>query len=53
MIPIVEMKIGTMEQPMLRLEDIPGSEMEKRALEVALTGGHPLAILYNEGSYAV
>lgn len=51
-IPNVEKRIGTIPQPVLRLEDIPGSEMEKRALEVALTGGHPLAILYNTGSYA-
>lgn len=37
---------------MIKLEDISGSEMEKRALEVALTGGHSLAILYHVGSYA-
>ncbi len=37
---------------MIKLEDISGSEMEKRALEVALTGGHSLAILYPAGSYA-
>ena len=51
-IPTLEEKTGTMPQRVLRLEDIPGSEMEKRALEVVLTGGHPLAILYNTGSYA-
>ena len=49
----VEKRTGTIPPTMTKLEDIPGSEMEKRALEVALTGGHPLAIIYNEGSYAV
>ncbi len=37
---------------MVTLENIPGSEMEKRALEVALVGGHSLAILHNVGSHA-
>ena len=52
MLPPGEEKSETMPQLMTRLEDIPGSEMEKRALEVALTGGHALAILYNTGAYA-
>lgn len=52
MLPTVEEKAGTMPQVLVKLEDIPSSEMEKRALEIALIGGHPLAILYNAGSYA-
>jgi|GEM_PF-2239477 len=48
----VEEKAGTIPSVTVKLEDIPCSEMEKRALEVALAGGHPLAILYNEGAMA-
>lgn len=48
----VEEKAGIIPNMKVKLEDIPGSEMEKRTLEVALAGGHPLAILYNEGATA-
>ena len=51
----VEERTGKMPKALkavVKLEDIPGSEMEKRALEVALAGGHSMAILYNAGSYA-
>jgi predicted ATPase with chaperone activity len=48
----VEERNGVILQPMVKLEDIPGSEIEKRALEIALAGGHSLAILYNEGCYS-
>ena len=48
----VEEKAGIIPNMTMKLEDIPGSEMEKRALEVALAGGHPLVILYNDGATA-
>lgn len=35
-----------------RMEDIPGNESAKRALEVALTGGHSVAIMSSIGSPA-
>ena len=34
------------------LEEVVGSEVEKRALEVALSGGHSMVIYYNTGSFA-
>jgi predicted ATPase with chaperone activity len=34
------------------LEEVVGSEVEKRALEVSLSGGHSMVILYNTGSFA-
>ena len=34
------------------LEEVIGSEVEKRALEIALSGGHSMVILYNTGSFA-
>ena len=48
----VEEKAGIIPNMTVKLEDIPGSEMEKRALEVALAGGHSLVILYNDGAMA-
>jgi len=51
----VEDKVGIMPDsfnPIVLLEDIPGSECEKRALEVALAGGYSIAFLCNEGSMA-
>ena len=47
-----EVKVGRIPEHTMRLEDIPGSEFEKRALEVALSGGHSIALLYNNGSQA-
>jgi len=49
---VIEAKTGVIPPRIIKLEDIAGAEMEKRALEVALAGGHSLAILYNEGSHA-
>lgn len=48
----IEASHGNIPDFTLKLEDIPGSEYEKRALEVALAGGHSMAILYNSGSMA-
>jgi predicted ATPase with chaperone activity len=48
----IEEAVGTIPDLTVKLEDIPGSECEKRALEVALAGGHSIAILYNEGATA-
>lgn len=52
MLPTVEEISGKMPQLVTKLEDIPGSGMEMRALEVALVGGHSLAIFYNTGAYS-
>lgn len=48
----IELSHGNATPIFMKMEDIPGSELEKRALEVALAGGHSLAILYNTGSMA-
>lgn len=48
----VEERVGSIPPRMLRLHEIPGAELEKRALEVALTGAHPIVFLFNEGSLA-
>lgn len=49
---VTEVKVGRIPEITLHLEDIPGSEFEKRALEVALAGSHPLVLLFNHGSQA-
>jgi len=45
-------KVGEpLEVSPMEFEDIPGSEIVKRGLEVALAGGHPILLLASAGSY--
>jgi len=44
--------VGERRVPVHALEDVPGNEISKRALEVALTGGHPFVLLAIAESYA-
>lgn len=49
----VELTTGVEPPRRLRLDDIPESETAKRALEVALAGGHPLVFIYTKDAPAV